>query len=108
MPSLRYLNTILTVLAVLLTVHLWTAWTHPGGSLASLPPAPAGLELATPAHAQIGNLPAEQRQRQIQLLERLTTQVEKLNTLLESGNAKAKVTVENIADLVPKPDAPQR
>ena len=55
MKSLRYLNMILTVVAVLLTLNLWTQWTSSAGPLA--------LDGAATAHAAeegLGN-PAAQR-----------------------------------------------
>jgi len=48
MKTFRYLNAVLTVIAVLLTLNLWTLWTM--GSNANGPV----IELASPAQAQIG------------------------------------------------------
>lgn len=84
MHSLKFLNSILTVLAVLLSLQLYTSWS-----------APTAPTLATPAHAQEGGgIPnaGAQRREMIDLLKRLSQQVEELNGQFKSG--KARVTVE--------------
>ncbi|MCC5828707.1 MAG: hypothetical protein JJU36_04605 [Phycisphaeraceae bacterium] len=96
MPSLRYLNTILTILAVLLTINLWTLWTHPGGLSGSLE-ANRALDLATPAYAQPGVQPAEQRAKQIQIMEKISTQIEQQNELLRTG--AARIRIENVEEI---------
>ncbi len=68
MRSLRYLNTILTVIAVLLATHLWTAWSD-GAS----PAAAVASPRTTPTPGGIPNAGA-QRQQQIDLLKLLNQQ----------------------------------
>ncbi len=81
MRSLRYLNTILTVLAVLLSLQLYTAWM-----------APDAPSVATPAHAQDGIPNAgAQRKEMIDVLKRVSQQVEELNGQFKSGRARVQV-----------------
>ena len=83
MKSLRYLNSILTILAVLLTLNLWTLWTS--GALQG------GPEVATPAQAQgIPNAGA-QRIEMINELKQQTGKLDQLITLLKSGQARVRV-----------------
>lgn len=87
MHSLRYLNTVLTVLAVLLAVQIWTSWSG------------SGLSAAGAAQAMAQNAPAgggipdagAQRKEIIDLLKRVTQQNEELNSLLRSGQVRVKV-----------------
>ena len=87
MPSLRYLNTVLTLIAILLTLNLWSMWS--GG--------PAGRMLApeSPAHAatQPMGIPnaSLQRQRMVDLLKLLNRNTEELIRLFRTGKAKVKV-----------------
>lgn len=82
MRSIKYLNTILTVLAVLLSLQLYTTWMSPD--------APS---MATAARAQEGGLPnaAAQRREMIDLLKRLCQQVEELNGQFKAGSARVRV-----------------
>jgi peptidoglycan hydrolase CwlO-like protein len=81
MRSLKYLNSILTVLAVLLTLQLYTAWMSPQ--------APS---MATEAHAQDGIPNAgAQRKEMIDQLKRLSQQVEELNSQFKTGRARVMV-----------------
>ena len=86
MSQMRYLNTVLTVLAVLLGLHLYTAW-------AGDPP-----QLTAPAYAQEGGIPnaAAQRKEMIDTLKRMSAQVEEMKGLFANG--RARVTVENAPD----------
>jgi len=85
MPSLRYLNTILTVIALLLTLNLWTAWTStPGGQ---------ALSVAQTAEAGIANAGA-QRLEMIGLLKKLNKHVADLDATLTSGKVRVKVAAE--------------
>ena len=84
MPSLRYLNTVLTVIALLLTLNLWTAWTTTAGGQA--------LSVAQPAEAAIN--PQAQRHEMIGLLKKLNTNVGELNATLTSGKVRVKVEAE--------------
>jgi hypothetical protein len=87
MPSLRYLNVTLTVIAVLLGLHLWTLWTAPvvGG-------APLSAQAVAQAEAA-GGIPnaAAQRKQMIELLKRLTQKTEELTGMLKSGQARVRV-----------------
>ncbi len=81
MPSLRYLNVVLTVLAVLLGLNLWTSWHQtPTGEL--------GLD--NPAHA--AGLPdaAAQRREIIDQLKLLVNKTGTLADLLKSGEVRIK------------------
>jgi hypothetical protein len=92
MRSLRYLNTILTVLAVLLVAQLWTTWMTP--HLAG-----ADTGVATPAWAQSrgagsgGGIPdaGAQRKEMIDLLKKQCVQNEELAGLLRSGEMRVRV-----------------
>jgi len=84
MKSLKYLNSILTVLAVLLALQLWTTWNA------------APVDLASSAHAQ--GIPDEgaQRKQIIDELKLVNKKVDELKGLLVSG--KVRVTVANAGD----------
>lgn len=87
MHSLRYLNTVLTILALLLTLNLWTAWTDSAGGHA--------LSLTRPAEAQgIVNAGA-QRKEMIDLLKKLNVSLSELDKKLTSGKLKVQVADEN-------------
>ena len=85
MNSLRYLNTVLTVIAVLLGLNLWTAWM-------ATPTAP----LASQAMAQNDGLAnaGAQRSQMIDQLKQLVQRTEELTALLKSGNVHVKVDAE--------------
>lgn len=87
MRSSTYLNTMLTLIAILLTLHLWTLWTMPVG----LPHSQATLDLATPVHA--AGLPnaGMQRKQTIDLLKELLRKTEGLSGLFRSGQARVRV-----------------
>ncbi len=99
MRSLRYLNSVLTVLAILLTLQLWTMWTQSAAPSRSA----AWLDVARPAHA--AGLPnsAMQRKQTNDLLKQLIRKTEELNGLFKSG--RARVRVEQAASK--KPDKPE-
>jgi len=84
MKGLKYLNTMLTVLAVLLALQLWTTWNA------------APVDLAAAAHAQ--GIPDEgaQRKQIIDELKLVNKKVEELKGLMVSG--KVRVTVTNVED----------
>jgi hypothetical protein len=78
MRRLRYLNTILTVIAVLLALNAYALWTAtPGGAM---------LDHAQAAHAQAG-VPnaAEQRRQMIDLLKQTNVHLSDVKTTLRSG-----------------------
>lgn len=83
MRSLRYLNSVLTIIAVLLTLNLYTMWTaSPGGEL---------LSASQEAHAQgIPNAGA-QRKQIIDELAALQVSVNDLKTTLTNGSVRVVV-----------------
>lgn len=84
MKSLRYLNTILTVIAVLLTLNLYTQWT--GVAAAPL----TGASTAQAAEEGLAN-PASQRNEMIAQLKKQVAASENLFDLLKSGTVRVKV-----------------
>lgn len=83
MASLRYLNTVLTVLAVLLGLQLWTTWQ---GETAG-----GVTDIASTAHAAgIPNAGA-QRQQIVDLLKKQAQQLDKLAALFETGRARVRL-----------------
>lgn len=80
MRSLRYLNGILTVLAVLLGLQLWTSWT-----------ANTSVDVAAPAYAQGIPDAGAQRLQIIDQLKLLNSRTEELKGLLLSGKVQVKV-----------------
>jgi hypothetical protein len=87
MRSLRYLNTILTVITVLLAMHLWTWWSD-----GPLPAAAVAAPRSVPTPGGIPNAGA-QRQQQIDLLKLLNQRTDDLVNLLRSGQARVRVDV---------------
>lgn len=83
MGSWRYLNTVLTMIAVLLTLNFWTRWT--GGPTDRLPLLPA------PAYAVGIPDAGHQRKQMVDELKRLSHQVEALTGLFRSGQARVKM-----------------
>lgn len=81
MRSLRYLNTILTVLAILLSLNLWMQWTQ----------TPAAA-LPITSQAQAAGLPdsGAQLQQQIELLKQLNRTSEELTGLFKNGQARVR------------------
>jgi hypothetical protein len=93
MRSLRYLNTVLTLIAILLTLNLWTLWT----ATASHPAAAIDLTAATPARAQArppsGGIPDAGAQRR-EIADQIKLGNQKLDTLIEmfrSGQARVRL-----------------
>ena len=78
--SIRYLNSILTVIAALLAMELWTQWTT------------SSIEPATVVHAAVN--PAVQRQQANDLLAQIRDQNKQLLAMFKSG--KAQVTVKGL------------
>lgn len=78
MRSLRYLNFMLTVLAVLLALHLWTAWA-------------ASPTLIDSARAQGIPDAGAQRQQIIDELKLLNKKAEETKDLLTSGKVVVQV-----------------
>jgi hypothetical protein len=79
MRSLRYLNAILTVLAVLLGLQLWTAWTQTNLGT------PARVQAAPPAAGGIPDTGAQQKEM-IDLLKQLVQKVQEQTDLWRSGD----------------------
>lgn len=91
MRSLRYLNTILTILAVLLGLEIWTTWMRPGDSgLAS--PAVAGADTRS-TDRSTGGIPdaGAQRKEMIDLLKQLNVQQADVVKVLKSGEVRVKL-----------------
>ena len=82
MTNMKYLNAVLTVLAVLLALNLWVG-VHPGPG--------QGMGLENQAHAQ-GRIDAgQQRAEIIKELKGLKSTVEAMNSKLTDGSIKVKV-----------------
>jgi hypothetical protein len=82
--SLRYLNSVLTILAVLLTLNLWTLWTTAERVGGALP------EFASTASAGIPNA-GLQRYETNSLLKSLNQKTEELTGLFRSGAARIRM-----------------
>lgn len=103
MRSLGYLNTVLTLIALLLTLHLWTLWT---ASPAIPAPADAGAQQirstggsVTPTGPNSGGLPdaASQRREMVDQLRLANQKLEKIDQLIELfRDGKARVRVEAV------------
>lgn len=83
MKSLKYLNTILTVIAVLLTVNVWTLWSvTPGGE---------AFSVATEARADgIANGGA-QRKQIIDAVNQVRSEVGELKSMFKNGSARVRL-----------------
>ncbi|MBI1335685.1 MAG: hypothetical protein GC164_01835 [Phycisphaera sp.] len=81
MRSLRYLNSVLTVIAVLLTLNLYTLWTTSPASIETVPT------------AQAAGLPdgGAQRKEMIDQLKLLNQKFDQLTQLLKSGEARVRI-----------------
>jgi hypothetical protein len=79
MRQLRYTNTVLTILAALLTMQLWTSWTAWGPELVP--------------QARAAGIPDEgaQREQMISLLKLLVQKTEEIKSLMESGKLTVNV-----------------
>ena len=88
MRSSRYLNTILTVLAILLTLNLVTSWTASGPTLAD--PASAQVRTSTAAPPTPPNA-GQQRNDMIKKLDEVSGKLDQLMTLLRSGEARVRI-----------------
>lgn len=83
MKSLRYLNTVLTVIAVLLTVNLWTLWTvTPGGD---------ALSVASQARAAGLTNGGQQRKEIIDVLKRINADTGEVKSMLSGGNIRVRL-----------------
>lgn len=87
MGSLKYLNGVLTIIAVLLTLNLWTAWnTTPAGQT---------LSMANKAQAAGFANPDAQREQMIGLLKKINVEISGLQTTLTNGSVKAQMIKKN-------------
>ena len=87
MRSLRYLNAVLTIIAVLLSLHLWTLWDMGPVGVDSADPV---VDLASPAYAVGLTNAAAQRQQMIQQLKGVNKNVKDLNLMFRSGKARVR------------------
>jgi len=91
MPSLRYLNSLLTVIAVLLTLNVYALWTA----------APVGVSASSEAYANDPpGMPnaGKQRKDMIDELKRVNTGLDSLQAALMSGKVKVQVEGDEKAD----------
>lgn len=80
MNGLKYLNIMLTILALLIGLQLWTGWTQQ--SAAFVPE----------AHAQTGlPSPAGQRKEMIDELKKNNQKLDEMMKLLKSGDVRVKM-----------------
>lgn len=95
MKSLRYLNTMLTVIAVLLTVNVWTLWSvTPGGEV---------LSAASEARADgIANGGA-QRQQIISAIKQVQADTGELKAMFKNGSARVRLEAGSQAPTPPQP-----
>lgn len=84
MNASRYLNTVLTAIALLLALNLWVG--------AHQLPAAAALDPATDALAQGRTDSGQQRAAMIAALNQLNTKVDSMSKKLSDGSIKVTVT----------------
>jgi hypothetical protein len=84
MRTLRYLNGVLTVIAVLLTLNVWTMWQTAGQSN----PRPS---LTEPAHAVGRTNAGQQREKIIGQLKQANAQLGELHAMLAEGKLTVQV-----------------
>jgi hypothetical protein len=90
MKSLRYLNTILTVIAVLLTLNVWTLWSvTPGGE---------ALSVATEARAQGTANAAAQRKQMIDAIKQVKAETRELSAMFKNGSARVRLEAGSQSD----------
>ena len=87
MRSLKYLNAVLTLIAVVLTLHLWTMWIGGPGAGALLV---AGEARAAGRPVGIPNASA-QRKEMVDLLKSQNVKIDQLVKLFKTGKARIKV-----------------
>lgn len=80
----RYLNTVLTVIALLLALNFWVG--------AHQSPASAMVDPAAPAHAAGRTDAGQQRAAMIDAIKKLDTTVDAMNKKLSDGSVKVIVT----------------
>ncbi|MFA9480194.1 hypothetical protein ACERK3_18125 [Phycisphaerales bacterium AB-hyl4] len=86
MHSMKYLNGVLTVLAVVLTLNLWVALTDSDTAASDR------LTMTQQAHAQAAGPPnsAQQRREMIDAIKQTNTQLAELKSLLTSGEVRVR------------------
>jgi|GEM_PF-2516160 len=89
MGTLRYLNVMLTVIAVLLSLQLWTQWTMSPSVITE-------VHAGNTSRAQPFPNAAKQRKDMKDSLDKAVRQLQDLNKQFQSG--KARVHVENISE----------
>ena len=90
MKSLRYLNTMLTVIAVLLTVNIWTIWSvSPGGD---------ALSVATEARAEGMPNAGAQRKEMITAIKKVQAETGELKAMFKSGSARVRLEAGSLPD----------
>ncbi|MFI4859738.1 MAG: hypothetical protein ACIAXF_03540 [Phycisphaerales bacterium JB063] len=93
MTASKYLNTVLTVIAVLLGLNLWTGMhTSPAGE---------SLDPATTAHAQGRANPAEERREIINKLNEVVASVDAVGSKLDAmtnRSGQVRVEIESMPD----------
>ena len=82
MRQIKYLNTVLTIIAVLLTVNLWVTWAQSSVSVAEGAQAQAGISLPDPG---------VQRSEMISQLKSLNEKITELNAQFKGGTARVRV-----------------
>ena len=83
MQSVKYLNVILTTIAILLALQLWTSWS--GASL------DRPVELVSSAHAAGIPNAGHQRKQMIDHLKAVSTKLDQLNDQFRSGHARVRI-----------------
>ncbi|MCC7146604.1 MAG: hypothetical protein IT443_09175 [Phycisphaeraceae bacterium] len=96
MRSLRYLNAVLTLIALLLTVHLWTLWTL----------SPVDLSLAQTARAEGIPDSGAQRNEMIAELKSLNQRMDSLIGLLRSGEVRVRLEESSAEAALGRPGTP--
>lgn len=83
MKSLRYLNTVLTLIAVLLTVNIWTMWNM----------TPGGEALSVATEAQAAGIPnaGQQRKEIVDAVKRVNADTTAIKNLLSNGTLRVRV-----------------
>lgn len=79
MRSLRYLNSVLTALAVLLSLNLYLAWSD------------SPVSVASEARAQGISNAGAQREEQIALLKQINVNLREMSAALKDGSVRVRV-----------------
>ena len=82
MRPIQYLNTVLTVIAVLLSLNLWAMWTQSGFSTVPSAQAQAGIPLPDPG---------VQRNEMNNQLRAINEKLAELNAQFKGGTARVRV-----------------